>query len=149
MPKRKRSPTDPRITWYRGRLRASPRQTIGVLELRGDDTCRVVFAERAEVDGHVHIQLARRAWGPKDALDTRGWSLVLDSKGRVSTVRTGSCGDPLNTADVPRVVRALEDLGLLDEDTMFALDDGPAVFPAWAKTGKQPGKPSPGPDAGV
>src|SRR6516164_3026623 len=104
--------TDERITWLRGRLRPGPRQIIGVLELRSDSRCRVVLAERAEVDGRCHVRLARTAWGPKDSLDTRWWSLVLDSKHKLWTVRNGACGDALNTADVPRIVRALEDLGL-------------------------------------
>jgi hypothetical protein len=120
---------DARITWFRGTRRAGPCQTIGVLEVEGDGSCRAVFAERSEVDGRAHIQLARRAWGPKSSLDTRWWSLVLDRKCDVHTVRTGSCGDPLNTADVPRVVRALEDLGLMNEKVMVVVDDGPSVFP--------------------
>ena len=70
-----------------------------------------VLAERAEVEGRCHIRLARSAWGPKDALETRWWSLVLGPDQKVLTVRNGSCGDPLNTADVPRVMQALEDLG--------------------------------------
>src|SRR5262249_32946385 len=112
---------DPRITWFRGRRRSGPRQTIAVLELRGDGTCRVVCAERAEVDGRCHVQLARQVWGPKDSLDTRWWSLVLDRRHQAYTVRNGSCGDALTTAHVPRIVRALEDLGLLTEQTMLAL----------------------------
>src|SRR5207248_10309182 len=107
--------TDDRITWFRGRRRPGPRQAIAVLELRGDGACRAVFAERAEVEGGCHIQLARRAWGPKASLDTRWWSLVLDTDRKVDTVRNGSCGDSLTAQDVPRVVRALEGLGLLTE----------------------------------
>jgi hypothetical protein len=120
---------DERITWFRGKLRSGPRQTIGVLEVLGDGSCRAVFAERAEVDGRCHIRLARQAWGPKEDLDTRWWSLVLDSNLQAHTVRNGSCGDALTTAEVPRVLRALEELGLVTEETMIALDDGPAVFP--------------------
>jgi hypothetical protein len=115
--------------------------------VRANDACRAVFAERAEIDGRAHIQLARRAWGPKDSLETRWWSLVLDPSEQVCTVRTGSCGDPLNTDDVPRVVRALEELCLLAEDTMIAVDDGPAVLPGWAKAGRRPERPSRGPAA--
>jgi hypothetical protein len=121
--------TDERITWYRGQRRPGPMQTIGVLEVRGDGSCRAVFAERAEIEGRAHIQLARRAWGPKDSLDTRWWSLVLDPNYKAYTVRTGSCGDPLTAEDVPRIVRALEELGLLTEQTMIHLDDGPATMP--------------------
>src|SRR5262245_31061171 len=127
---------DERITWYRGKLGGGPRQTIGALELREGGACRAVFAERAAVDGRAHIQLARRARGRKDSLEARWWSLVVDWRGHFCTVRTGSCGDPLNREDVPRVVRALEELGLLAEDTMIAVDDGPAVFPGWAKAGR-------------
>jgi hypothetical protein len=115
------------ITWFHSRRRSGPRQLIGVLEIRGDGACRAVFAERAEVDGRCHIQLARRAWGPKDSLDTRWWSLVLDENHKAYTVRTGSCGDPLLTSDVPRIVGALQSLDLLTEKTMIHVDDGPAV----------------------
>jgi hypothetical protein len=129
---------DDRITWLRGKRRPGPRQTIGVLELRGDGACRAVFAERAEVDGRCHIRLARLAWGPKDALDTRWWSLVVGPDRQVHTVRNGSCGDALTTAEVPRIVRALEDLGLANPGIMLAVDDGPAVMP-W----RAPRAPSP------
>ena len=64
---------------------------------------------------------------------TRWWSLVLDERLKVDTIRNGSCGDPIETRDVPRIVRALEDLGLLAERTMIAVDDGPSVFPGKAK----------------
>src|SRR5919201_6355415 len=128
-----------RIPWFRGKPDSGPRQTIGVLEVRGDGTCRAVFAERAEVEGRAHILLARRAWGPKDSLDTRWWSLVLDPDDRVCTVRNGSIGDALTTADVPRVVRALKELDLVSEHTMIAVDDGPAVFPGRAKAGESGG----------
>ena len=127
------SAADDRITWFRGSLQAGPRQTIGVLELRDGGACRVVFAERAEVDARCHIRLARLAWGPKTSLGTRWWSLVLDDDRRVHTVRNGSCGDALNTADVPRVMRALEDLGLANEEVMIAVDDGPSVLPWWTR----------------
>ena len=120
---------DDRITWFRGAPQPGPRQTLGVLEVRGDGRCRAVFAERAEVEGRAHILLARRAWGPKDSLDTRWWSLVLGSDHAVHTVRNGSCGDARTTADVPRVIRALEELGLADESVMLAVADGPAVLP--------------------
>jgi hypothetical protein len=103
---------DGRITWVRGPRRAGPMQMIGVLELKADGTCRAVFAERVEVDGRRHILLARQAWEGKDSLDTRWWSLVLDDEHRVFTIRNGSCGDAILKADVPRIVRALEDLDL-------------------------------------
>jgi len=119
--------------WFRGDLQVGPRQTIGVLEVRDGGGCRVVFAERAEVDARCHIRLARLAWGSKTSLDTRWWSLVLGQDERVHTVRNGSCGDPLNTADIPRVIRALEELGLANEHVMIAVDDGPAVLPWWPK----------------
>jgi hypothetical protein len=120
---------DDRITWFRGKRRPGPRQTIGVLELQSDGRCRAVFAERAEVEGRCHVLLARGAWGPKTSLDTRWWSLVLGKDHKAHTVRNGSCGDAITTADVPRVIRALEELDLLSEQTMIAVDDGPAVFP--------------------
>ena len=124
---------DDRITWSHGDVRDGPRELIGVLELRGDDSSRAVFAERVEVDGKCHILLAKQAWGPKDSLDTRWWSLVLDVNHKAYSVRTGSCGDPLLKADVPRVARALEELGLLTEHTMLHLADGPAAFPGRAQ----------------
>ena len=120
---------DGRITWVRGARRAGPMQLIGVLELKVDGACRAVFAERVEVDGRCHILLARQAWEGKDSLDTRWWSLVLDEEHRVFTVRNGSCGDALLKADVPRIVRALEDLDLMADDTMIAVDDGSPVLP--------------------
>jgi len=52
------------------------------------------------------------------------------------TVRNGSCGDALLLADVPRVVRALEDLDLICKDTMLALDDAPPVLPRRKLPGK-------------
>src|SRR5262245_58639653 len=110
-----RSAADDRITWFRGKLRAGPRQTIGVLEVRAGGGCRAVFAERAEIDARCHIRLARLAWGPKTSLETRWWSLVLDEDQRVHTVRNGSCGDALQTADVPRVMQALENLCLANK----------------------------------
>ncbi|HEX2206478.1 MAG TPA: hypothetical protein VHG93_02290 [Longimicrobium sp.] len=122
--------TDERITWVRGDERPGPRQVIGVLEVRADGACRAAFAERTQVDGRCHVLLARQAWGGKDSLETRWWSLVLDRRThRVDTVRNGSCGDALRTADVPRVVAALESLDLLAEQTMVAVDDGPSAFP--------------------
>jgi len=127
------SADDDRITWFRGTLQAGPRQIIGVLELRADGAARVVFAERAEVDARCQIRLARLAWGPKTSLDTRWWSLVLGEDQKIHTVRNGSCDDPLNTADVPRVIQALEDLGLANEQIMLAIDDGPSVLPWWKK----------------
>ena len=126
---------DDRITWVRGETRSGPRELIGVLELRGDDRCRAVFAERVEVDGKCHILLAKQAWGPKDSLDTRWWSLVLDANHRAYSVRTGSCGDALTRADVPRITRALEELELLTEHTMLHVADGPAAFPGRARAG--------------
>ena len=124
------STLDPRITWVTGEEREGPRQVIGVLELRADDTCRAVFAERTQVDGRCHVLLARQAWGGKESLETRRWSLVIDRRSRrVDTIRNGSCGDPLVTADVPRIVAALESLDLMMDHTMIAVDDGPSAFP--------------------
>ena len=121
---------DERITWIRGDERPGPRQVIGVLEMHADGSFRAAFAERTQVDGRCHVLLARQAWGGKDSLETRWWSLVLDrGTHRVNTVRNGSCGDPLITADVPRIVRALEELDLATDDTMIAVDDGPSAFP--------------------
>src|SRR3954454_24542166 len=97
-----------RIRGVQGEPRSGRRELIGVLEIRGDGGSRAVLAERVEVDGRCHILLAREAWGPKDALDTRWWSLVLDREHRAYSVRTGSCGDPLTRADVPRITHALE-----------------------------------------
>jgi hypothetical protein len=118
-----------RITWIRGDERAGPRQLIGVLQLRPDGDCRAAFAERTQVDGRCHVLLARQAWGGKDSLETRWWSLVLDRDHKVDTIRNGSCSDPLLKADVPRIVQALEELDLLTEHTMIAVDDGPSAFP--------------------
>jgi hypothetical protein len=122
--------TDERLTWFHGKLQKGvPRQTIGVLEIREDGRCRAVFAERAEIDGRCHVLLARAAWGRKDALETRWWSLVLGPDQKIHTVRNGSCGDALNAEDVPRIVRALEELGLANAGMMIAVDDAPAVMP--------------------
>jgi len=121
--------SDGRITWVRGDRREGPNETIGVLELRADGTCRAVFAERVEVDGRCHIRLARQVWPGKDSLDTRWWSLVLDRNHKVFTIRNGSCGDRIERSDVPRIVRALEDLNLMTPETMIHVDDGPAIFP--------------------
>jgi hypothetical protein len=121
-------PADGRITWERGERREGPLQTIGVLELEADGRCRAVFAERAEVDGRCHVLLARKAWGGKNALDTRWWSLVLDRRLKVEIIRNGSCGDSVKKADVPRIIRALTELDLLTPDTMIAVDDGRAVI---------------------
>jgi len=119
---------DERITWVRSNRCRGPRQLIGVLEVRADGACRAALAERAEVDGRCHVRLAIEAWGRKDALQTRWWSLVLDRNHKAYTVRTGSCGDALTSADVPRVVGALRELGLLTTSTMLHLEDGPAVL---------------------
>lgn len=119
---------DSRITWIYGEEREGPRQTIGVLEMRPDGACRAAFAERTQVDGRCHVLLARQAWGGKDSLETRWWSLVLDRNRKVDTIRNGSCGDTLHTRDVPAIVRALEEMDLLTEHTMLAVDDGPSVF---------------------
>ena len=108
-----------RITWEHGDRREGPNETIGVLELQAEGQCRAVFAERVEVDGRCHVLLARKAWGGKNALDTRWWSLVLDRQCKVSTIRNGSCGDALTKADVPRIIRALTELDLLTDDTMM------------------------------
>jgi hypothetical protein len=120
---------DPRITLIRGERRAGPRELIGVLEVRADGSCRAAIAERVEVDGRCHIRLARQAWNGKDALETRWWSMVLDRDGNAFTVRNGSCGDAVMSADLPRIVVALDSLGLSSPHTMIALDDAPAVFP--------------------
>ncbi|MCW5893408.1 MAG: hypothetical protein KIT14_23075 [bacterium] len=122
-------PVDDRITWVRGDERAGPRQTIGVLELRQDGACRVALAERTQIDGRCHVLLARKAWGGKDALATRWWSLVLDADAAVTTVRNGSCGDRIEPGDVARIVRALESLALLSVQTTIFVDDGRPVFP--------------------
>lgn len=96
-----------RITWVTGDEREGPRQVIGVLEVHANGFCRAAFAERTQVDGRCHVLLARQAWGGKDSLETRWWSLVLDRRThKVNTVRNGSCGDALRTQDVPRVVAA-------------------------------------------
>ena len=84
---------------------------------------------QVEVDGRCHIRLARAAWNGKDALETRWWSMVLDGQGKAYTIRNGSCGDVVTTADVPRILSALESLRLASPRTMIALDDAPAVFP--------------------
>jgi hypothetical protein len=120
---------DPRITLITAERHAGPNELIGVLEVCADGSCRAAIAERVEVDGRCHIRLARQAWNSKDALETRWWSMVLDGYGKAYTVRNGSCGDSLTTADVPRIVRALESLRFASPHTMLALDDGPAVFP--------------------
>jgi hypothetical protein len=112
-----------------GERHAGPNELIGVLEVRGDGSCRAALAQRVEVDGRCHIRLARTAWGGKDALDTRWWSMVLDGHGKAHTIRNGSCGDAITTGDVARIVRALESLRFASPRTMLALDDGPAVFP--------------------
>ena len=120
---------DDRVTWMRGDPQPGPRELIGVLEIRADGEFRAVLAERTEVDGRCHVLLAREAWGPKDSLETRWWSLVLDAGHRAYSVRTGSCGDPLTRDEVPRIVRALEELGMVSDRTMIHVADGPAVFP--------------------
>ena len=112
----------------RGERQDGPNETIGVLELRADGSCRAVFAERVEVDGRCHILLAREVWDGKDALDTRWWSLVLDRQFKVETIRNGSCGDKVTTADIPRIIRALRDLDLLTDNTMIAVDGGGSVI---------------------
>jgi hypothetical protein len=130
---------DGRISWLRGDERPGPRQTIGVLELRPDGACRAAFAERTQVDGRCHVLLARQAWGGgKDSLETRWWSLVLDRNHKVDTIRNGSCSDPLLTEDVPRIVHALEELDLLTEHTMIAVDDGPSAFPRLRRRASSP-----------
>lgn len=119
---------DPRITRITGEHHDGPSQLIAVLELREDDSCRLAIADRVEVDGRCHIRLARTAWNGKDALTTRWWSLVLHD-GKALIVRNGSCGDRVTTADVPRIVAALESLELAAPTTMIAVDDLPATFP--------------------
>ena len=126
--------TDPRITHFRGTPRPGlPPQTIGVLELRADGAFRAVLGQRVELDGGTHIRLAREAWGWKDSLDTRWYSLEIDRHEKVGTVRNGSCGDRLTAADAETITRALDELNLLTERTMIAVDDGPAVFPRLRK----------------
>ncbi len=120
---------DDRVQWIRGVQRDGPTETIGVLELREDGACRVVIAERTEVDGRCHVLLARHAWGGKATADTRWWSLEMDDAHKVFTVRNGSCGDPVRPDDPPRIARALEELGLATESTMVAVDKHSAVFP--------------------
>jgi hypothetical protein len=122
---------DPRITLITGDRRDGPNELIGVLEVRVDGSCRAAIAERVEVDGRSHIRLARTAWkSGKDALETRWWSMVMDQRaGKAFVIRNGSCGDRCTAADVPRIVAALESLGLHAPTTMIALDDGLPVFP--------------------
>jgi len=120
---------DPRFTFVSENINDGPNELIGVLEVREDGRARVAIAERMRVDGRCHIRLARTAWDSKDEITTRWWSLVLDATGKAFTVRNGSCGDTLTTADVPRVVAALESLRLASPKTMLALDDAQAVFP--------------------
>jgi hypothetical protein len=112
----------------RGDDRGGPRETIGVLELEPDGRCRAVFSERTEVDGRCHVLLARAAWGGKSSWETRWWSLVLDRGHKVEIVRNGSCSDPITQADVPRILKALTDLGLLKKGTMIAADEGRSVI---------------------
>jgi hypothetical protein len=119
---------DRRITWERGEPQGGPNERIGVLELRADGSCRAVFAERVEVDGRCHVLLARKAWGGKDSLETRWWSLVLDRQFKVDTIRNGSCGDPLTSEDVPRIICALTELDLLTGETTIAVDGGRPVI---------------------
>lgn len=88
-----------------------------------------MFAERVEVDGRCHIRLARQVWAGKDSLDTRWWSLVLDEHHKVFTIRNGSCGDKITRADVPRILSALTDLGLMTRETMIAVDGEASVIP--------------------
>jgi hypothetical protein len=125
----RRSVIDPRVTFVSGEVQHGPNELIGVLEVREDGTARVAIAERVRVDGRCHIRLARTAWDSKDAITTRWWSLVLDANGKAYTVRNGSCGDSLTTAEVPRIVAALESLRLASPGTMLALDDACAIFP--------------------
>src|SRR3954470_14235045 len=108
----RRAVIDPRIKVVTGERRAGPNELIGVLEVRADGSCRAAVAERVEVDGRCHIRLAREAWQGKDALETRWWSVVLDGTGKAYTIRNGSCGDTVTTADVPRIVAALQSLRL-------------------------------------
>lgn len=139
---------DHRVSWYKGKRQPGPRERLGVLEVRGDGIPRAVLADRAEVEGRAHIRLAREAWGPKDSLDTRWWSLVMGPDLKALTVRTGSCGDPLTREDVPRIVRALTDLGLLGEQTMIHVDDGPAVLATRLGGARElPGSAEPAPPA--
>jgi hypothetical protein len=124
---------DDRISWVKGDTQLGPLQTIGVLEIREDGSFRAVFAERAEVDGRCHVLLAKQAWGGKDSLETRWWSLELDERLKVVVIRNGSCGDALRTVDAPRIIHALDQLRLSQPQTMIAIDDGPAAFPWFQK----------------
>ena len=45
------------------------------------------------------------------------------------TIPNGSCGDALLKTDIPGIIRALEDLDLITEQTMIAVDDGLPVMP--------------------
>jgi len=119
---------NPRVTWERGEVREGPRETIGVMELEPDGQCRPGRAERVEVDGRCHVLLARKAFDRKRSLETRWWSLVIDKDHKVDTIRNGSCGDPVRKADVSRIIRALTELELITDNTMIAVDDGPAVI---------------------
>ena len=119
---------DARITWETGDRQEGPNETIGVLELAADGACRAVFAERVEIDGRCHVLLARKAWGGKEAMETRWWSLVLDRDVKVVTIRNGSCGDALLKTDVPRILKALTELEIISDRTMIAVDDGASVI---------------------
>jgi hypothetical protein len=130
--------SDARITWERGERQQGPMETIGVLELQEHGGCRAVFAERVEVDGRCHVLLARKAWGGKTALDTRWWSLVLDGNHKVETIRNGSCGDKLTMADVPRIISALTELGLLTDDTQIATDDAGSIIVGLMRSERRP-----------
>ena len=46
----------------------------------------------------------------------------------METIRNGSCGDAVTTADIPRIIRALKDLDLLTDNTMIAVDGGGSVI---------------------
>jgi hypothetical protein len=54
---------------------------------------------------------------------------VLDRDLKVFMIRNGSCGDPVLKSDVPRIVRALEELDLMTDETTIAVDQGPPVIP--------------------
>jgi hypothetical protein len=54
---------------------------------------------------------------------------VLDRDLKVFMIRNGSCGGALLKSDVPRIVRALEELDLMTDETTIAVDDGPPVIP--------------------
>ena len=90
-----RAGEDGRITWITGDERPGPRQTIGVLEMKADGSCRAAFAERTQVDGRCHVLLARQAWGPCH-IDW-SWPRFDFRVGGEETGRGGPAGGPVYT----------------------------------------------------